>query len=114
MLLKTVRINMMLDIPVIRQEKDSLDCGLACLSMLLGYYNIKKTVLDLKRDIKVYDGVGTYVPQLGRYLLDNGFEVEIVTINPHLFTKKLSVKSHKELIAYFDNFDRKTEKKNFR
>ena len=77
-----------LNVPIILQDKESVACGLSCLSMLLNYYGIKKSVSEIKKHIKVYDEIGTYVPQLGKYLIENGFEVEIITMNPHLFTIK--------------------------
>lgn len=64
---------MKLDVPIIRQEKDSVDCGLACLSMLMKYSGIEKSLSELKKEIKVYEGMGTYAPQLGKYLVENGF-----------------------------------------
>ncbi len=91
---------MILDVPVVRQKEDSVDCGLAGLSMILKYYGVEKSIEDLKKEIETFD-FGTYMPQLGLYLLNNGFEVEIVTLNPLLFTKKFEGKSDKEILEYF-------------
>ncbi len=92
---------MILDVPVVRQKKDSVDCGLAGLSMILKYYGVDKSIEDLKKEIKTFD-FGTYMPQLGLYLLNNGFDVEIVTLNPLLFTKNFESKSDKEILEYFE------------
>ncbi|HYD03440.1 MAG TPA: cysteine peptidase family C39 domain-containing protein [Alphaproteobacteria bacterium] len=85
-----------LDVPLIRQEKDSKDCGLAGVSMIFGYYKIKKGLEDLKKEVKVYDS-GTYAPQLGEYLIRRGFDVEIVTMHPRLFTLKNLGASEKDI-----------------
>ncbi len=86
---------MKLNVSVIRQKENSVDCGLACLAMLMKYYGINKSIADMKNEIKVYAGMGTYAPQLGKYLIDNNFEVEIVTMNPLLFTKKMEISPNK-------------------
>jgi hypothetical protein len=105
---------MRLDVPLIRQKKDSVDCGLAGLSMLMKYYGIDKSISELKKSIKTYEGIGTYAPQLGKYLIENGFKVEIVTMNPYLFTKKFKNKPKKELIKYFEEFYKKNKKESFK
>jgi ABC-type bacteriocin/lantibiotic exporter with double-glycine peptidase domain len=98
---------MKLNVPIIRQKKDSVDCGLACLSMLMKYYGIDRSISDMKNDIKVYEGLGTYAPQIGKYLIKNGFEIEIITMNPYLFTKRFQNKSKEDLIKYFDELHKK-------
>ena len=100
---------MKLNVPLIRQESSD-DCGLACLSMLMKYYDIDKSVTELKEDIKVYEGLGTYAPQLGKYLIENKFEVEIITMNPYLFTRQFGDKSQGELIKNFEDLHGKTKK----
>ncbi len=76
---------MNLPVPLIRQEKGSSDCGVACIAMVLKYYGVKKSIEEIKKDIEVFKNVGTYMPQLGSYFLSQNFDVEIVTMNPHLF-----------------------------
>ncbi len=56
--------NIKLNVPLIRQDKDSRDCGLAGLCMILNYYGIKTSISELKEEIEV-DKKGTYVTQLG-------------------------------------------------
>jgi len=104
----------LLDVPLVRQDVDSLDCGIACVSMLLKYYGIEKDIPALKKDIQVFDGVGTYVPQLGKFLIDNGFHVEIITLNPHLFVRTDANRSSQELGKYFEEIRDKTTKENFK
>lgn len=105
---------MKLEVPLVRQGKSSLDCGIACLSMVLKYYGIEKSISDLKKDIKVYEGIGTYAPQIGKYLIDNGFEIEIITMNPFLFTRKFKEKSRDELISYLKERQKIEKEKRFK
>lgn len=77
---------MKLDIPLILQEKDSIDCWPACISMIMNYYGKPKSIEDITKDISVYEGVWTYAPQLWIYLLEQDFEVNIITLNPHIFS----------------------------
>ena len=76
---------MKLDVPLVLQEKDSNDCGLAGICMILEYYNLKYSIEDLKTHLTV-DETGTYAPQIGSFLIEKGFGVEIVTLNPRIFT----------------------------
>ncbi len=101
---------MKLNIPVIRQDKNSVDCGLACLSMLLNYYHINKNIKEIKKEIRVYKGLGSYAPQLGIYLINNNFEVEIVTMNPFLFVKKLENKPQNFLLRYLEKLYKNTKR----
>ena len=78
---------MILDVPLIRQEKDTVDCGIVGMAMLLKYYGIDVSYEDIKKEIKIHE-IGTYAPQLGIYLIKKGFDVEIITLHPGLFTKK--------------------------
>lgn len=71
--------------------------------MILKYYNIPINLEDIKKEIPVHVGVGTYMPQLGSYLISKGFDVEIITLNPHLFTNKFKSKTKEELIEYFES-----------
>ncbi len=91
---------MQLDVPLIRQPKGSVECGIAALAMLLGYHGIKTSQEELKQEIAI-GATGTYSPQLGTCLLKKGFDVEIITLNPGLFTNKDKGMSQNELIAHF-------------
>ncbi len=90
---------MKLVVPLVRQEKKSHDCGLAGLAMILEYYGQKTSVEEIKKELHVYENLGTYAPQIGKYLINKGFEVEIVTLNPYLFTLSMN---HDEQITYFE------------
>ncbi|HIH25415.1 hypothetical protein J4476_06320 [Candidatus Woesearchaeota archaeon] len=105
---------MKIELPLVRQDENSVDCGLACVSMLLKKYDIEKAVNDLKKEIQVFDNMGTYAPQIGTYLIKNGFDIEIVTINPYLFTYKFKEKSQQELLFYLKECLEKTTKENFK
>ena len=88
-----------LTIPLISQDNNSVDCGLACLLMVLKYYGIEKSFADLKKDLKVHK-IGSYSPQLGTYLIKNGFKVELITQHPGLFTIHHRRSSQKEILAH--------------
>ncbi len=76
---------MKLKVPLFRQKKDTNDCGIVGIQMILHYYGDNISYEELKSNLKT-DNIGTYMPQLGVYLLKKGYEVEIVTLNPKLFT----------------------------
>lgn len=103
---------MKLSVPLVRQDKGSYDCGPAGLAMILEYYKQPTTVEGLKKELQVYENLGTYAPQLGKYLLDKEFAVELVMLNPYLFT--LSTKmDHEEQIAYFQELKERAKKEKF-
>ena len=74
-----------LDVPHTFQKKGSAECGLACVWMVEKYFGIDVSIPRLRREIPVTER-GTYAPQLGLHLLQSGLDVEIVTMNPWLFT----------------------------
>ena len=96
---------MMLDVVLIRKPKDSVFCGIACLNMILKYYGIDVSFDKLKNEVEP-DSLGTYAPQLGSYLIKNGFDVEIVSMHPALFTNKDKGKNPDEMMVHLnDLFD---------
>ena len=99
---------MKLNVPLIRQPKDSVDCGIAGVSMLLAYYGIKKRFSDIKKEISV-DKTGTYAPQLGSYLIRQGFKVEIITLHPKLFTLKDKGMSQDKVLTRLKGLQKNTK-----
>lgn len=93
---------MQLDVPLIKQKKDSVDCGLAAVAMILNYYGFKADIESLRREIKVYK-LGTYVPQLGLYFIKKGFKVTMTTLNPYLFTLHDKNMTQKEITQRLKN-----------
>src|SRR3989344_1775078 len=89
-----------LRVPLIRQEPHSIECGLACLAMVYSYFEIEKSLDDVKREVATFS-VGTYAPQLGLHLILDGFDVEIVTKNPLLVEKEDVTLSQEELLEKF-------------
>lgn len=102
---------MNLAVPLIRQAKGSSDCGVACIGMILKYYGIKKSIEEIKKDVEVFEG-GTYMPQLGNYFLSQNFEVEIITMNPHLFNASFKKTSQKKMLSYLQNKLEAVQKEN--
>src|SRR3989344_5965826 len=92
---------MKLEVPLVKQAENSVDCGLAVVNMITSYHKKKITFAKIKSEVKT-DKLGTYNPQLGSYLIKKGFDVEIVTFNPGLFTNKDKGKSKTELLAHFE------------
>lgn len=91
---------MKINVPAISQPKNSNDCGVASLAMILKYYKITFSYPQIKKDLKVFNE-GTYAPQLGLYLLNKGFEVSIVTQHPGIFRVGSKFKDSSDLISHF-------------
>ena len=67
--------------------------------MILQYYGKREANLaKMKKEIKLRKKIGTYIPQLGLHLMENGFETEIVIQNPYILTVKDRGKSQKLLL----------------
>lgn len=90
-----------LPVPLIHQAEGSADCGVACVAMLLKYYELDFSYEKIKQDIGVFDW-GTVTPQLGVFLLQQGFQVEIVTLHPALFTLNSHFPTTEMLIKHFE------------
>jgi hypothetical protein len=101
---------MKLEVPVIKQAKGSVDCGIAVVHMIAAYYKNKVTFDKIKSEIPL-DKTGTYNPQLGSFFLKRGFGVEIVTFNPGLFTNREKGKNSKQLLSHLEKL-LKTKKPN--
>jgi hypothetical protein len=105
---------MQLKVPVIRQKSiESIECGIVGLRMLFEYYKDEESAQDLET-LKLYENVGTYMPQLGIYLLEREYQVEIITANPHLFTLKHAELSQKDLLLYLKNYEVNLKLERFR
>ncbi|MDP2720661.1 MAG: C39 family peptidase [bacterium] len=100
---------MKLDVPLVQQKEDSVDCGIAVVTMILNYYGVQKSFEEIKREIPT-DQVGTYAPQLGSFLVEQGFIVDIVTRNPLVFTKAHEGATKEETIKRFEELKAKGEK----
>ncbi len=100
---------MKLDIPLETQKKGSLDCGIISLLMVFKYFGIKKSFIEVQKELKV-DEVGTYAPQIGTFMLKNGFSVELMTQHPGIFTIIDRGKSQKEILHHMEELLQKEEK----
>lgn len=92
---------MHINVPLVRQPKDSSECWLAGLAMILQYYRIEKNYEEISQSIEVFENIGTFTPQLGSYMIKQGFDVELVSQNPFLFTLADREKSQKEILIKF-------------
>jgi len=68
--------------------------------MILGYYGMETSREEILSEVTMQEW-GTVGPQLGLYLLNHGFEVEIVTMHPKLFNLFSSFAGKEELLQHF-------------
>lgn len=94
---------MKLQVRLIKQPRKSVDCGIACIAMLLDYYGVEYDYKKLRKDIGVLRW-GTSSPQLGSWLLRNGFDVEIVTMHPALFNLFSHFETKEALLKHLRSF----------
>ena len=98
---------MKLHVPLVRQSKNSSDCGLAGVVMLMRYHGRKNTSIENLRQFLQVDAGGTYGPQLGRFLLSQGFSVRIITHHPGLFTNRDRQKNQSAILDHIRGLLRK-------
>lgn len=101
---------MKLDVPLVLQKKGTKDCGLAGVAMLFKYHGLETSIDSLRKEIDV-DETGTYAPQLGSYMIRNGFDVEIVTMHPALFTIRDTNLESRTLVARLEKMQARTKSK---
>src|SRR3989344_4948577 len=77
---------MKLSVPMVYQKSGSPDCGLAMLAMLMQYHGERVRIADLKSEIRIWNKEGTWAAQLGVYLLEQNYSVEIITQDTNFFT----------------------------
>lgn len=92
---------------LLKQEEKS-DCGIVALAIILEYYSVRDSIKEIKKIMNYKEGY-TYMPQLGLYLLDRGFDVTITTLHPRLFTKNDINLTKDELIKRFNDFIPRSE-----
>lgn len=78
-----------LDVPLIHQRYP-MDCGVACLSMVMTYDGVKNKYADLikKFDANKKDFKGLYLYEMGSLLIDKGYDVTFQSLNTIAFNKK--------------------------
>ncbi|MEX0616852.1 MAG: cysteine peptidase family C39 domain-containing protein [Candidatus Woykebacteria bacterium] len=99
-----------LNVALIHQERGSVDCGLATVNMVTKYWELPLTFNDIQKHLKV-DKLGIYCPQMGSYLIQQGFDVALVHFNPGLFTLNEVGKSEKEIKTHLQNLLKKKRKR---
>jgi hypothetical protein len=80
-----------LDVPLIYQERNSLDCGPVCVQMVLQYFGINRSLDYLRRKLwpQFWQKRGSYLADHGSLLLDEGYRVELVIDNRQLFPEPI-------------------------
>lgn len=93
-----------LDVPLILQEKGSVDCGATCVQMVLAYYGKHKTLQQLQSKLN-YSKVGTSIYDNGCLLLQEGFHTTVVTAQPLLFPPEMlrSLKTDNDTLLYIQS-----------
>lgn len=81
-----------------KQSVDSYSCGPSCIKNIFESYGIKKSLAEILNEIGVSDKDSTHVPQLGRYLLGKGFDVELLSSCPNNYSPDWGNKSREEVI----------------
>ncbi|MBS3172355.1 C39 family peptidase [Candidatus Woesearchaeota archaeon] len=97
-----------LEVPVVFQPEGTKYCGPAGLSMIFKYYGLNIPFEQIIKDLEV-DTVGTYAPQLGLYLIKHGFDIEIITLHPTLFTKNDYLMNQEEILLRIEDLFNKTK-----
>ncbi|MBI2064665.1 MAG: C39 family peptidase [Candidatus Yanofskybacteria bacterium] len=65
-----------IDVPAFKQPKDSVLCGPTSVRMVLAYYGITTSLLKIVSRLRMLKN-GIYLPDLGRLLMEYGFETEL-------------------------------------
>lgn len=89
-----------LNVPLIRQEPHSVECGLVALEMIYSFYGMPQGMDNLRKELPTVE-VGTYGPQLGLNFIKHGLITEIITHNPRLVEKIDRNLSQTELLEKF-------------
>lgn len=76
-----------------------MDCGVACVQMILEYYKVPYDQKALRKELNVL-AWGTSTPSLGMALMKRGFEVEIVSMNPGLFNLDSHFPTQEKMLGY--------------
>lgn len=98
--MRLVNSEIKLDVPLICQSPDTIECGLAALAMIYSYYDIPVSLTKLREEVPLSE-VGVYAPQLGTNLIEHGFNAEIITYNPRLIEKIDQTLDQKALLYKF-------------
>jgi len=100
---------MKLDVPMIFQPENSVDCGIAGVTMLLNYHGINISFDDVKRQI-IIDDIGTYAPQIGSFIIHKGLHVKIITHHPALFTINDRGMGQEDIMRRFEQLKENSKK----
>lgn len=98
-----------IDIQLIFQEPDSLDCGPTCVQMILKYFNLEKDIAELKETLQFNEN-GTSIYDNGLSLLNAGLTVTAITAQPYLFSPDVVLKNKEEVISQINERTPKLDK----
>jgi hypothetical protein len=73
-----------LKVPLRLQGEKSLDCGPACMAMVLDYYKKTRPVAELREGLEYAEG-GTYLFDNARKLFESGLGATVITAHPMVF-----------------------------
>ena len=95
---------MKLDVPLILQDKDSDDCCFAAVCSVMNFYGNKITIPELKPFVKEW-----FFPALGSWMLQNGMDVEILSMHPKVFTLNDKKLNQQEIIERFEEIKKRPD-----
>lgn len=107
---------MQLKVPQVYQIPNSSDCGVACLSMIVQYHYPKtELTYDYIKDKLNCGPVGLTSFSLANFLLQHGFEVDLIYCHPFLFNihNQHQIFSQEELINHLNLADKRKMPKNW-
>ncbi|PIS17750.1 hypothetical protein COU93_02360 [Candidatus Shapirobacteria bacterium CG10_big_fil_rev_8_21_14_0_10_36_6] len=84
--------------PHTKQAVDSFSCGPSCIKNIFESYGIKTDLVEILKEIGVSDKDSTHVPQIGRYLHNKGFYVELLSSCPNNYSPDWGDKPREEVI----------------
>ena len=95
---------MRLAVPLIRQPENSVECGPACIEMVMKYHGKRASRAQILKDVVLLDG-GVFTAQIGAYFIKKGFSAEIQAMNPAAYLKGDIERPQGEILALLKKYD---------
>ena len=99
----------LLDVPVVLQPIDSVECGIASSKMIGDYYGLRRPYEEIKREMPVKEDWGLYIFEMGGYFLKHGFQAEIVSMNTNFLTLEHKGASTNEIREHVETLKKKKD-----